>query len=167
MRITGAYRGDERFPHCRVHPHLCLIEQLVASRWIVRVLCQSQAISRNFVVTLCVRSRDIYLVPERRIGPNGVSIPFAWSGAGRSNKACLDPWCGRVPALGGDLDRDPAVLERDSSANHDRRMHRTAGRDLGKPLPVSDHFQRTAQRAEGVLSRVERQNEADPSKRTD
>src|SRR6478735_4512905 len=56
MRITGSYRGDERFPHCRVHPYLCLTEQLVASRWIIRVLCRSQAIACNFVVSSRVRS---------------------------------------------------------------------------------------------------------------
>ena len=129
MRITGAYRGDERFPHCRVHPHLCLIEQLVASRWIVRVLRRSQAVACNLVVSLRVRSPGHSLSSDRRITLNGVSIPFAWSGAGPKQQGLPRPvvsWAG--PGLGGDLGRDPAVPERDGSANHDRRMHRTGSR---------------------------------------
>ena len=61
MRITGSYRGDERFSHCRVHPQLRLIEQFVTSRWIVRVLRRLQAIAGNFVVSLRVRSPGHWL----------------------------------------------------------------------------------------------------------
>jgi hypothetical protein len=129
MRITGAYRGDERFPHCRVHPHLCLIEQLVASRWIVRVLCRSQAIACNFVVSLRVRSPGHSLSSrspdhtERCLNP--IRLVRSRAEATRLASAVVS-WAGR--GLGGDLGRDPAVPERDGSANHDLRMHRTGSR---------------------------------------